>query len=168
MEVNLPKIDNRVIGGILIVLSVFIILLINGYTKNILALSTELHENCPLPEGVCPFKRTIPFESYVGFSLSGLVGLFGVFLMFSKSEVEKISTKERLKFKQTIKNLQGDEEKIYKIIIDAEGSIFQNDLVTKTGYSKVKVTRILDRLETKGIIERKRRGMTNLVLLKYP
>lgn len=37
----------------------------------------------------------------------------------------------------------------------------------KTGLTKVKVTRILDRLEGREIIERKRRGMTNVVILKH-
>ena len=32
--------------------------------------------------------------------------------------------------------------------------------------TKVKVTRILDKLEGRGLVERKRRGMTNVVMLK--
>lgn len=167
MEFNLPKLDHRFVGIVLIILSIFLFLLINYYTKNLLAVNAELHKGCNLPEEVCPFKRSIPFESYVGYSLSGIVGLLGLFLSFSKVETEKIPTKERLKLRQTVKSLQGDEQKIYKMIVDADGSIFQNDLVTKTGYSKVKVSRILDRLEAKGIVERRRRGMANIVLTKY-
>ena len=53
-----------------------------------------------------------------------------------------------------------------KAVEDAQGTIFQPDLADKTGFSKVKVTRILDRLEGKQLIERKRRGMTNVVVLK--
>jgi uncharacterized membrane protein len=44
--------------------------------------------------------------------------------------------------------------------------MFQSELVEKTGYSKSKVSLILDRLEAKRILERKRRGMTNAVVLK--
>ena len=33
--------------------------------------------------------------------------------------------------------------------------------------NKVKITRILDKLEGMGILERKRRGMTNVVILKH-
>lgn len=166
MKFNFLRLDQRFVGIVLIILSISLFLLINSYTKSIRTLSGELHKNCPLSEEVCPFKRSIPFESYVGYSLSGVVGLFGLFLLFSKVETEKISTKEISRLKKTTKLLQGDEQKIFKIIADADGSIFQNDLVTKTGYSKVKVSRILDRLEAKGIVDRRRRGMANLILLK--
>lgn len=64
------------------------------------------------------------------------------------------------------KNLTYEEKFVIEKIIEAEGSILQSELVEKTNYSKVKITRILDKLEAKGLIERKRRGMTNLVVLK--
>jgi uncharacterized membrane protein len=46
--------------------------------------------------------------------------------------------------------------------------MFQSDLVEGTGMQKVKITRLLDRLEGLKLIERKRRGMTNVVILKAP
>ena len=45
-------------------------------------------------------------------------------------------------------------------------TIFQADLIEKTGFGKAKMTRILDRLEGKGFVERKRRGMTNVVVIR--
>ncbi len=54
---------------------------------------------------------------------------------------------------------------IYEILKKNNG-IYQSDLIRETGLSKVKITRILDKLESKGIIERRRRGMTNAVFLK--
>lgn len=60
-----------------------------------------------------------------------------------------------------------DEEKIiYELLRNKEGSVYQHEIVTLTGYGKVRITRILDKLENKDIIERKRRGMTNIVILK--
>jgi uncharacterized membrane protein len=44
--------------------------------------------------------------------------------------------------------------------------MYQSDLVGKTGFPKAKVTRCLDALENKKLVERKRKGMGNLVLLK--
>ena len=44
--------------------------------------------------------------------------------------------------------------------------MFQADLIDKSGLGKVKISRILDRLEGKGLIERKRRGMNNIVVFK--
>ena len=59
-----------------------------------------------------------------------------------------------------------EEKRLYNIIKDKDGSAYQSDLVKETDFSKVKITRVLDKLEHKGIIERKRRGMTNIVVLK--
>ena len=59
-----------------------------------------------------------------------------------------------------------DEKKIVSLIIDEGGTIFQSQLVDKSGYSKSKVSLILDRLEAKKILERKRHGMSNAIVLK--
>ena len=40
------------------------------------------------------------------------------------------------------------------------------DTPQKTNFGKAKMTRIIDRLEGRGFVERKRRGMTNVVVLK--
>ena len=59
-----------------------------------------------------------------------------------------------------------DEQKIVSLIIEEGGTIFQSQLVDRSGYSKSKVSLILDRLEAKKILERKRRGMSNAIVLK--
>lgn len=41
----------------------------------------------------------------------------------------------------------------------------QGDLVALSGYSKAKVSRLLDRLEAKGLVVRLRRGMSKRVVL---
>jgi len=64
------------------------------------------------------------------------------------------------------KTLKDDEQKTYKAIIDSEGVVNQSELVGKTGLPKSSVSRALDLLESKGLVERKRRGMGNVVLLK--
>jgi len=56
-----------------------------------------------------------------------------------------------------------DEKIILSLVVDAGGSIFQSDIVERSGFSKGKVSLVLDRLEARGIIQRKRSGMTNLV-----
>ena len=67
---------------------------------------------------------------------------------------------------EAAKNLQEDDKALYDLIVKNDGTAFQNDIVKNLGYSKVKVSRILDRLEMKGLIERRRRGMANLVVLR--
>jgi len=63
--------------------------------------------------------------------------------------------------------LDKEEKIVLERIIESEGTIFQSDLVEKTEFPKVKITRILDRLEGRNLVERKRRGMTNIVILKH-
>ncbi|HLE06813.1 MAG TPA: MarR family transcriptional regulator [Candidatus Nanoarchaeia archaeon] len=60
--------------------------------------------------------------------------------------------------------VSGEEKKIYELL--KKGSISQNNLINETGITKVKMTRILNRLEKKDLIERKRSGTGNIVELK--
>ena len=46
------------------------------------------------------------------------------------------------------------------------GIIEQSELPEKTGISKSNVSRALDLLESRGLIEKRRRGIGNVVLLK--
>ena len=73
--------------------------------------------------------------------------------------------KERKK-KIDFSNIDKDEKKIVDLLLQEDNAMFQADLMEKLGIGKVKTTRILDKLEAKQIIERKRRGMNNIVILK--
>ncbi|MCX9009983.1 MAG: MarR family transcriptional regulator [Candidatus Methanoperedens sp.] len=61
--------------------------------------------------------------------------------------------------------LEGDEKVLFQKIADG-GMILQRELVLKTGFSEPKVSRLLDRLERRGLIIRQRNGMGNRVLIK--
>jgi len=61
--------------------------------------------------------------------------------------------------------LTGDERKLYRRIVEAGGVVLQKNLVGMGLFSGSKVTRILDRLENKRLIERERHGMTNRIRL---
>jgi len=121
--------------------------------------------------GACTMYDTISAQTYLSLAIAGIVLIIGLFLIFSKEET-KIITKtkkihvERKREPIDYTKLDKDEKILVKIIEEADGTIFQSDLVEKTEFSKVKVTRILDRLEGRQLIERKRRGMTNVVVLK--
>jgi len=74
----------------------------------------------------------------------------------------------RRRWDELLEKISNPEEKrIVGLIIDEGGTIFQSQLVDRSGYSKSKVSLILDRLEAKRIVERKRRGMSNAIVLKY-
>ncbi|WP_406657414.1 hypothetical protein V7O62_02350 [Methanolobus sp. ZRKC2] len=62
------------------------------------------------------------------------------------------------------KILEGDSRKLYKIIAEKE-ELLQSDLVLESGFSKVKVSRTLKKLEDKSLIERKPYGNTNKIIL---
>jgi uncharacterized membrane protein len=101
----------------------------------------------------------IMFAFGLVFLMSG-VGTF--MLIFSKPAVKT----DDVKIQTDISSLDEEELQIYNLIKESEGSAYQSDLIKQTNFSKVKMTRILDKLESKKIIERKRRGMANIVILK--
>ena len=70
------------------------------------------------------------------------------------------------KWETVLPTLKEDQQLIYQTILDADGIIPQSDIVEKTGLSKSNVSRSLDMLESMGLIEKRRRGMGNLILLK--
>ncbi|WP_246986565.1 helix-turn-helix transcriptional regulator [Halorientalis marina] len=71
----------------------------------------------------------------------------------------------RAEWEETAERLANNEREIYETLIDADGVLPQSDIVDRTDLSKATVSRELDSLETKNLVERKRRGMGNVVLL---
>lgn len=106
---------------------------------------------------------------------SSVLSVSGMYLLFFDSveddNIEKpageIVLEERKKeWEEASKTLKDDEQKIYKAIIDSDGIINQSELTEKTGLSKSNISRSLDLLESRGLVERRRRGMGNIVLFK--
>jgi len=101
---------------------------------------------------------------------SAVLGISGAYLLLPAS-VEKpvgVSVLEERKerWEKISKTLKDDERKIYEVILGSDGLINQSEIAEKTGLSKSNVSRSLDLLESKGLVERKRRGMGNIVSLK--
>ena len=159
-------VDLKKVGAILVVFSIVLFIVLYLITSLIIKLRLDLHETCPLPPESCPYKGSVPIEVLAAFVIDAAMGVLGASLIMTFYRSERIVTKDKTKIKESIKSLQTDEKKIYNLIVDADGFIFQNDLMNKTSYSKVKISRILDKLEVRGIIERRRRGMANIVVLK--
>lgn len=78
--------------------------------------------------------------------------------------VEKRDASE-LDVRFALRLLDGDKRRVFNEIVEANGEILQSDLHTQTGFSKAKITRILDYLELKGLIIRKSYGMTNKIVI---
>ncbi|MEM4554969.1 MAG: MarR family transcriptional regulator [Candidatus Anstonellaceae archaeon] len=127
----------------------------------------------------CPHEKIVETQNLIILFLTFIlmVAAWLLYQAYSKKEpadmlafnskVQPLSSSEKkVSNSIDISSLSLEEKKIIDILKENDGSVFQSDIKNKLGYSKVKVTRLLDKLEQKGIIERKRRGMANLVLLK--
>ena len=130
----------------------------------------------------CPMWGSIRFHTNISLALTVVILLIGLYFVFfggvnqiqnSKTGI-KTESKSSKKAKKTTESvileipedLNPDEKQVLTVVVEEDGTIFQSAIVEKTQLSKVKITRILDKLEGKGLIERKRRGMTNVVILK--
>ncbi|MBN2459739.1 MarR family transcriptional regulator [Candidatus Woesearchaeota archaeon] len=170
---------NRNVGIIIIGIALLIGFIILAFNR---AMTDIVNESCSHGAS-CPMWGTISFHTNVSIGIMVFVIVAGLYLIFFvKDEKERVVEtkvlkqviKEQIKpkevtkdnYKNVMKSLSSDEKLILEKIIEAEGTIFQSDLVEKAGLTKVKVTRVLDKLEGKAIVERKRRGMTNVVILK--
>ena len=125
----------------------------------------------------CPMHSTLETQKAISYGLMSLLFLVGAFIFFFMKEetiTKEIHTihKEKSteitsdKKKEIIENADEEEKMILNLLLNNQGSVYQSDVIKETKLTKVKVTRILDKLEGKGIIERKRRGMTNVIILK--
>jgi uncharacterized membrane protein len=116
----------------------------------------------------CTMYDTITLQTSLSLIIAGIVLIIGLFLIFSK-ESEKIvikRVKSREKRKKIDKTkLNSDERKVVKVLEREGGAFFQRSLMEELEIGKVKMTRLMDKLEAKQIIERKRRGMNNIIVL---
>jgi len=77
-------------------------------------------------------------------------------------EPEEVAAREYL----ILRLLTGDERIMFKAIMDGGGEALQKDLILRTKMSNAKVSRLLDKLEQKGVITKERYGATNKVKVK--
>jgi uncharacterized membrane protein len=115
----------------------------------------------------CPMYSTLSTQTWLSLAVVALIILIGIFFIFAKEPERTIIKKIGEKKKSIdLSKLDGTEKKAVKLIQAENGAIFQATLMEALGIGKVGITRLLDKLEAKQIIERKRRGMNNIVVLK--
>ena len=116
----------------------------------------------------CTMTQTLEQQTYLSLGITAILIIISLFLIFSKPNekivIRKIKDKV-IEKKVDLSKFKPEEKQVYKLIAE-QGAIFQADLIEKTGFGKAKVTRIIDRLEGHSLVERKRRGMTNVVVIK--
>jgi|SRR3989344_1934050 len=161
--------ENKYVGYLLLGISLLIVIIIFMFQS---ALTSFVDASCTLAHGQdsCPMYETIDKQTYLALGIVGILIIVSVILIFSK-QPERIIVKTKTvqkKLKKKILDTQGlttQEKQVLALIIES-GTIFQADLIEKTNLGKAKMTRIIDRLEGRGFVERKRRGMTNVVVLR--
>jgi len=158
---------NRQIGLTMIAFSAMNFFTTLALIQNIQDLNTIVCKNYTLPPTITYLINNVPIPAVISIIVDLCLGLLGAFLIITEKHTHRVETEIKDKWKKIVKDLSGEDKLLYEIIGNAGGFIYQNELVEKSGMNKVRVTRILDKLEVKGLIERKRRGMTNVVTLKY-
>ena len=145
---------NRDVGFILWGIAALIGFMIYSFNKAL----GEIVEQACVHGSECAMWGNVNFQTNVSIAVLLVLVVVAVYFIYTdrgKSVKKKVPN-----------GLHPDESKLYKLIIDEGGTIFQSALTEKSGLSKVRVSRILDKLEGKGLLNRIRRGMTNVVILK--
>jgi uncharacterized membrane protein len=157
--------ENKKVGSLILGIATAMLLIVYIFNR---ALNSIVATTCTHGTS-CTMYDTMTAQYALSLSIVGIIVAIGLYVMLSKPNetiVEKTIIKE-IKEKKKKLNLSGlDKKAVIKLVKDEGGVIFQAELKDKLEIGKVGVTRLLDKLESKGLIERKRRGMNNVVVLK--
>src|SRR3989344_3289144 len=159
------KIETKNIGYIMIAASLALIFVLAFVKVDVDSQSNFLCKTIAendMDMSKCPaHKSNVSWLILVSFGMAFLLLGVGSYMTFlpKKSEKKEFKTID-------VSKMDEDEKRIYNILKTKDGSAYQSDLIKETQFTKVKITRILDKLEQRGIVERKRRGMTNIIVLK--
>jgi len=166
---------NRIVGFIVVGIAILMGFIIFSFNR---ALTDIVNTSCS-HGSTCPMWGSINFHTNLSIGITIFVLLIGLYLIFFGKDEKVITRLKKIReqiqpkkitkenYNKILNTLNSDEKVVLVKIIESDGSIIQSDLVDKTKFNKVKVTRILDRLEGMNLIERRRRGMTNIVMLKH-
>lgn len=159
------RVEAKRLGLLILVTSVLLLFVTWSF-------AIRFHESsmahCQYLPGGCPGHVVLPAEVYIGTALLLVLVFAGTSLAFTADAVGTAGV-DKEQMERTIKLLgNSDERRLYETLVESGGATFQSELVERMGLNKVKVSRVLDRLEGRGLIERRRRGMTNMVILKCP
>ncbi|HDL02454.1 MAG TPA: MarR family transcriptional regulator [Candidatus Pacearchaeota archaeon] len=154
---------NKNVGFLIVGISfviVAIVLLFNSGLKDIVDASCDHGSTCTMYD-------MIAMQTGLSLVIAALILIIGIFLIWSP-ESERVVIKkvrEKVKKKIDLSGLDGEERRVVEILRREKGAFFQKSVMEELGCGKVKMTRIVDKLEAKGLLERKRRGMNNILVL---
>jgi len=163
--------ENKKLGTLLIILSIFILILFTSYTSQINNQSVEM--GC-FPNQNCKTIEKMLSLSHIAMGVFSFLFALGFYLLFfnktekailERLEKEKESKVEDMKFKILMKALDPFEQKVIEAIKEQEG-ITQNTLRLRANMSKAKLSYVLQELERRGLIKRIEKGKTLAVYLR--
>ena len=156
--------ENRKVGWLIIGIATIVSIIVGIFNHSLKKIVGTTCSHGPS----CSMYNTMSAQLWLSVSIILIIVAIGLYIMFSKPEektiIKKI-TKKAPKKKLNLTGLNAKEKQAIKIIQNENGVIFQADLKEKLEIGKVGMTRLLDKLEAKQLIERKRRGMNNVVVL---
>ena len=160
--------ENKNVGWLLLGISVLIIFLVFLFNNTLME---SVRNSCFIQHGdvkSCEMYDSVNYQTYLALGIVGVLVIVSLFLIFSKPNEKVVVKKVREKKIQKevdLSSFRPEEKQVYNLV-KGNGAMFQADLIENTGFSKARMTRIVDKLEGSGLVERKRRGMTNVVVLK--
>lgn len=150
--------ENKKLGGILIIIALVVGAVILMYNSNVVEQSHDA--GCYQNEGCVILERNLTMSHFVTGIFSFILALGFYLLFFNKEKFIEQKDYDLIK-------LNSEEKKVFFFIKEnKDKGIYQSNIVEHFDFPKSKVTRLLDKLEKADIIERKRRGMTNVIFLK--
>ena len=159
--------ENNKVGylimGIAVVMLIMVVMF-NSVIKDNLDLTCTHGDSCQMYDN-------LNIQTIISYILIAIIFIIGVVIMFTKPK-EKIIIKHKTKTivekkkPLDLSKLDQNEKKVIEMLQEENGGMFQKTLMEKMEIGKVGMTRLLDKLEAKQFIERKRRGMNNFVVLR--
>ena len=157
------KMENKQVGILIMGISVVIGIIVFIFNKG---LRDIVADTCTHGSS-CTMYETISLQTWMSLAIAAIIFILGLVIMFNKPKerivIKKIKDKKK---KLNLEGLDNLEKKVIIMLQEENGAIFQRTLMEKLEIGKVGVTRLLDKLESKQLIERKRRGMNNIIVLK--
>lgn len=157
--------ENKQVGwliiGIAIVMAI-VVILFSFVLKDNLGLTCSHGPSCEM-------YSNLRVQTGISLSIVAIILAIGLFLLFSKQKEKIIIQTKTITEKKKPLDLSGldfKEKEVIKLLQNENNGMFQADLMEKLNIGKVGITRLLDKLEAKQLVERKRRGMNNFVVLK--
>ena len=156
--------ENKHVGWLIIGIGIvmgIMVLMFDNILKKTVSASCSMGPDCSM-------YSNVNIQTWMSLAIVAVILIIGIVIMLTKPKetivIKKITEKIK-KQKLDLSKLDKNEKEVIKLL-QQENAIFQRTLMEKLGIGKVGITRLLDKLEAKQFIERKRRGMNNVVMLK--